>query len=101
MKRITTAEELAELPDRSVVVLASEETAGSWWIDTSIYQKFGSWTEMDPADRYDGEQQWKHEDLIVIANVRDKRVIWLAFDPRETKGAAPAPSDPSTKENDR
>ncbi|WP_114589375.1 hypothetical protein [Microbacterium arborescens] len=97
MKRIEQVEELAELPDRSVVVLASEVTDDRWWMDTSIYQKFGTWTEMDPTDRYDGEQSWDNEALIVIANVRDKRIIWLAFDPREVPATEPNHTDGRTE----
>lgn len=91
MKLIESAEQLTELPDHSVLVLASEVTEDRWWMDTSIYQKFGgTWTEMDPADRYDGERSWSDADIMVIATQRDKRIPFVVFDPREAPAAVPA-----------
>lgn len=88
MKKIETAEQLTELPDSSVVVLASTVTEDRWWLTTSIYQKFaGKWTEMDPGDRYDGEQSWDDNAIIVIATQRDHLTPYVVFDPRELPAA--------------
>lgn len=87
MRTVTTEEEVAALPDRSVVVLSDlPKTDEKWFFHTSIYQKFGNrWTEMDPSDRDDGEWAWDNKDISVIAK-RDLVNIYVAFNPDDLGG---------------
>lgn len=75
MRTIANTEEVDALPDRSVIVLAQRDEDVPELVSTSIFQThFGTWTEMDPGDRYDGEESVPSSAIPVIAE-RDGMTI--------------------------
>jgi hypothetical protein len=77
LEPLTTAEQLAALPDRSIVVAVGGTDE---YPTTAIYQLFhGKWTSMDPSDRTDGEDTWSHADMIAYYVVADTEVLHLAW----------------------
>ena len=68
--RIESIEELRALPQHLAVVFAEAEG--------KIFQSFhASWSDMDPADRYDGDWSWKNNELWSTYGESGLTVLWL------------------------
>lgn len=83
---LASVEEVAALPDESVIVLIKDNGA---FISEDIYQKWGQWQNMDPSDRDDGERTYTPDDIVDIATLRDHRQIIHLWSPGDTDFGAP------------
>lgn len=84
---VTTPEQLADLESGSIVI-AGYDAADTFEVD-AIYQSYGRrWGLMDPSDRYDGEESYT-DDHLIISSVRDGHSLYVVFDASTPKPQTP------------